>query len=138
METTTTEWASKIKRSFMSKFSVDLSVRTTIMKTLTYPTAALTLKERECDRLMSKIKNAALPKMGINRTIGHVYLYGPTRLQGYAFPNLFTELGIKRVKLLLKHGGRLTQIGMTLTASLEGLQLEIGLGAKIFDADFWK
>ena len=136
MEKVTAEWASKIKRSFMSKFSTDMLVCTTIMKTLTYPTAALTVTKRECDRLMTKIKGAALPKMGMNRNIGHAYLYGPIRLQGYSFPNLFTELCIKRIKLLLKHGGRTTQIGTSLQACLEGHQLEIGIGTKIFDTNY--
>ena len=136
MEKATVEWAAKIKRSFMSKFSTDVLVRTTILKTLTYLTAALTLTKRECDRFMSKIKNAALPKMGINRNIGHAYLYGPIRSQGYTFPNLYTELCIERIKLLLKHGGQSTQIGTSLRACLEGHQLEIGIDTKFFDANY--
>ena len=58
---------------------------------------------------MTKIKNAALPKMGVFRTINHAYLYGPIRYQGLAFPSLYTELCIERLKLLLKHGGRTTE-----------------------------
>ena len=136
MEKATSEWASKIRRSYMTKFSVDVSVRTTIMKTLTYPTAALTITEKECDKLMSKIKIVALPKMGMCRTISHVYLYGLIRYQGNAFPNLYTELCIDRLKLLLKHGGRSTQLGTSLEACLEGHQLELGTDTAIFDLDF--
>ena len=68
-----------MKRGFMSKFSAELSVRTKIMKTLEYPTAAITLTEKECDKLMTIILNTALPKMGINRKTGHAYLFDPSK-----------------------------------------------------------
>ena len=85
---------------------------------------------------MTKIKNAALPKMGVCRTISHAYLYGPIRYQGLAFPNLYTAFCIERLKLLLKHGGRTTQLGTSLEACMEGLQLEIGTDTPVFDLDY--
>jgi hypothetical protein len=138
MNNATDKWTRRIQRSFISRFSANISVRTTIMKTLVYPTAAITISEKECNKLMTKIKNAALPKMGINRKVGLKYLYGPSRYQGIAFPNLYTELCIERIKMLMKHGGQRTQIGTSITACLEGHQLEIGIDTRIFDADFKK
>ena len=76
--------------------------------------------------------------MGLNCKVGHAYLYGPICYQGTIFPNLFTELCIERIKLLLKHGGRPTQIGISLEACLEGHQLEIGNNVRFFDANFDK
>ena len=59
---TTKEWAAQMKRGFMSRFSADLSVQTRIMKSLEYPTAAITLTEKECNKIMSIILTAALTK----------------------------------------------------------------------------
>ena len=87
---------------------------------------------------MTKIKGAALPKMGMNRQIGNAYLYGPKRYQGIEFPNVYTELCVKQVQMLLKHGGRNTQLGISLTSCLEGHQLEIGIGTKLFDLNYEK
>ena len=138
MNNATDEWTRRIQRSFISRFSANISVRTTIKKTLVYPISAITISEKECNKLMTKIKNAALPKMGINQKVGLKYLYGPSRYQGIAFPNLYTELCIERIKMLMKHGRRPTQIGTSITACLEGHQLEIGIDTRIFDADFKK
>ena len=122
----------------MSRFSADTSVRTTIIKTLSYPTAAITITEKECNGLMSKIKEAALPKMGMNKKIGNAYLYGPKRFQGINFPNLYTKLCVEQIQMLLKHGGQTTQAGISLTSCLEGHQLETGVGMKLFDLDYNK
>ena len=112
----------------MTKFTVNISVQTMIMKTLSYPTVVLTISKKECNILMTRINSAALPKMGICRTISHAYLYGPIRYQGTAFPNLYTELCIERLKLLLnmeamshrsgrpwKHVWRITNWSLELT-----------------------
>ena len=138
MKKETNAWTGRMNRSFISRFSAETSVRTTIMKKLSYPLAALTISEKDCNKLMTKIKDAALPRMGINRKVGLKYLYGPIKFQGLAFPNLFTELCIERFQLLMKHGGRLTQIGSALMAILEGHQLDIGIGNKILDSDYTK
>ena len=131
----TKQWAAQMKRGFMSKFSADLSVRTRIMKSLEYPTAAITLNETECKTIMKIILNAALPKMGINRRAGHAYLYGPSRYQGLNFPNLYTEMCAHRLITVMKHGGQPTQMGLSLLNCMEGHQLEIGTYQKMFDAD---
>ena len=101
MEEATNKWATKIQRSYMAKFSVDVSVQSTIMKNLAYPTATISITERECNKLMTKIKTAALPKMRISRTIGHAYLYGLTKFQGFSFPHLYTEICVERLKMFL-------------------------------------
>ena len=124
-----------MKRGFMSKFLADLSVRTRIMKLLEYPTAAITLTENECRKIMTIILNAALPKMGINRRAGHAYLYGPSRYQGLNFPNLYTKMCTHRLITIMKHGGQKTQMGLSLLNCMEGHQLEIGTYQKMFDAD---
>ena len=131
----TKKWAAQMKRGFMSKFLADLSVRTRIMKSLEYPTAAITLTENECRKIMTIILNAALPKMGINRRAGHAYLYGPSRYQGLNFPNLYTEMCAHRLITIMKHGGQKTQMGLSLLNCMEGHQLEIGTYQKMFDAD---
>ena len=59
----------KIRWSYLSRYFVSIAVNTTIMKSLGYPLAALTLTEKQCDCLMKPIVQASLPKMGIVRNI---------------------------------------------------------------------
>ena len=120
------EWSQKNRRSYISRFLASIAVKTTIIKSLGYPLAALTLNEKECDNIMVPILKAALPKMEICQKIGKVYLYGPELLQGLGFPNLYTELGFSRLQILLKHGGMLTQARKVLDCCIEGHQLEMG------------
>ena len=76
------KWSSSIRKSYILRLSAYIAVNTTIMKSLGYPLAALTLTETQCDKLMGSILNAALPKMGIVKNIGSHYLYGPKEAQG--------------------------------------------------------
>ena len=77
---------------FYILFSAKISVRNIMMKTLAYFAAVIKISKNKCNKLMRKVKNAALPKMGLNQKIGLKYLYGPIQYQGLTFPNLFTEL----------------------------------------------
>ena len=76
------KWSLNTRCSYISRFSALLAVKTTIMKSLGYPLAALTLTEKQCDRIMLPIKKWTLPKMGIVRNISKTYLYGPRAVQG--------------------------------------------------------
>ena len=123
MMKTTKEWAAQMKRGFMSRFSADLSVRTQIVKLLEYSTAAITLTKKEYNKIMSIILSAALPKMGINRRVGHAYLYGPSKYQGLNFPNLYIKMCTQRLITIMKHGSQKTQMETSLLYCLEGHHL---------------
>ena len=114
------------------------NVTGTIMKFLGYPLAALTLSEKQCDQLMKPITQASLPKMGIVKNMCKSYLYGPRAIQGLAFPNIFTELCIARLKILLQHGGTDLQLGQSLICCAEGHQLEIRSFLPFFSLPFEK
>ena len=67
------------------------------MKSLGYLLAAVCLTESQCDKIMRPVLKAALPKMGVNKNIGRVYVYGLAKYQGLELPNLYTELGISQL-----------------------------------------
>ena len=108
------------------------------MKSLGYPLAAICLSEKQCDAIMRPVLNAALPKMGINQKTGRKYIYGPPEYQGLAIPNLYTDLGVARMQLLLHHGNRDTHLGKSIQAIIEGHQLECGSLKSILCLDYKK
>ena len=89
-----TKWSMKVQKSYLLKFAADIGLKTTIMKLLGYPLAAVCLTESQFDKIMRPVLKAALPKMDVNQNIGRVYVYGPEKYQGLELPNLYTELGI--------------------------------------------
>lgn len=133
-----TEWAGEVNKSCLSCFAADIGLKTTIMKSLGYPLAAVCLSESQCDKIMQPVLKAALPKMGINRNTTRVYIYGPTKYQGLEIPNLYTDLGVARLQLLLIHGNCSTQLGRSLTTIIEGHQLECGSLKSILCLDYRK
>ena len=132
------KWSQKISRGYLSRFAADLALRTTILRTVEYPIATTTFTMKQCETLLRPILKAALPKLGIARTTGRKYLHGPIKLQGCNIPNIYTELGVARLNLLLSHGGRSTQVGTALTCCIESLQLECGAVEELFSLDYKK
>ena len=65
----TKTWAMRMKRRHMLRFLAKIAVQTQIMKTLEYLTAAITLTKRDCNKMMSNIASATLPKIGIHRNV---------------------------------------------------------------------
>ena len=76
------------------------------MRSLAYPLPALTLTERQCDKIMRPVLQTILPKMGINQKMARLYMYDPQKYQGLVIPNIYTEMGISRIMLFMKHGNR--------------------------------
>ena len=108
------------------------------MKSLEYPLAAVCLTEKQCNKIMQPVLRAALPKMGINQNTGKHYIYGPTEYQGLVIPNLYTDLGVAQLQLLLHHGNRETQVGKSIQAIIEEHQLECGSMKNILSLDYKK
>ena len=120
-----TKCSHKIRQSYISRFLASLAVSTTIMKSLGYPLAALTLTESQCNKFMIPIEQAPLPKMGVVKNICKSYLYGPREVQGHEFQNFFTKLCIAPIQILLRHGVTDSQVVHILSCCAEGHQLEI-------------
>ena len=132
------KWSHKISQGYLSQFAADIALHTTTFCTVEYPLAATTFTAKQCDVLLQPILKAALLKLGIAQTTGRKYLHGPIKLQGCNIPNIYTELGVARINLLLTHGGRNTQVGTALTCCIESLQLECGALDELFSIDYDK
>ena len=127
------KWSANITKSYVSRFAADLALRTTIMQTVEYPLAATTFTTKQCDFLLRPILKATLPKLGIARTTGRKFLHGPYYLQGNNISQVYTELGVARLNVLLNHGGLDTQLGK---CCLECHQLECGFCTRMFKLNY--
>jgi len=93
---------------------------------LRFQLPALSLSTAACDRLMSLILKAALPKMHINRNTARSIVHGPVILGGMALPHIQTVQGIDKLHLFLGHlrlnddTGKLIQIDLTYIQLITG------------------
>ena len=82
--------------------------QTTIMKSVEYPLAALTLSEAECKKIMAPIKKATLAKTSLNRNYPHALLYGPREEGGLGMHDLFITQGLTHIQKFQQHHGQKT------------------------------
>ena len=120
----------------MSNLTTFHTIPTTIMKSLEYPLAALSLTQAECNKLVRPIFNAALPQSKICRNFPHALIYGTKDVLGFNFNDLYIPQGAAKVKILLKHLYTDDLTGPLLRANLEWAQIEVGVGRNIFDLDY--
>ena len=87
---------------------------------------------------MKPVYDVILSKIGVNKHIPLAYRYGPTSYQVLSLPNLHTLQGIENIKMVLKHGGKDSQIRKYLCCIFEGHQLESGSLFPSFELSYKK
>ena len=77
-----------------------------------------------------------LPKLGCNRNFPLLLRYNPPFLLGLGLHDPYIEQGLRKLELLITHGGLDTMTGQLLQSSLEHHQLEIGSFTPFFQLPF--
>ena len=121
------EWKERIRTGHLPRQLAWQALTTTILPKLHYPLAANTMTEKECNFIMSPVLQGGLSCSGIVRTLPHTLVYGTTKYQGLGIPSLYTEQGIAHILKLLQHGHQPSITGDLLWASLQALQVELGI-----------
>jgi hypothetical protein len=71
------EWRDHIQTGFLNAQDSHLALHSMILKTLQYPLPALTLSEKDCDKIMALILKVRLPTMAICRNYPRKIVYAP-------------------------------------------------------------
>ena len=105
-----------------------MALNTTIWKLLSYPLAATTLLEEDCNNIMRPTIMAALPRLGLNRYFPRTVLFSPLKYQGYGLKHFHTLQTIAHLLSIIDH-----QLIPSITTSLfkgsfENLYLHLGVG----------
>ena len=129
-------WASRVRSGHLSTSDAWLSLTTTVMKTLEYPLAALTLTKEECDSIMQPLLREGLPKIGLGRTFPRDVIHAPEAYQGIGLRPLFFTMSTRHVKAVMAHSQRQSLTGRLLRASIEWLKVESGGAGPLFSQPF--
>ena len=130
------EWKDLVKAGHLKQATAWQAVETTILKSLEYPLPALTLTEKECNKLMRPILSVSLPKSSISQNYPRKVLYGPINEGGLGLDYLYYTQGAMHLEKLQCYLGTNSITGDLLRVSIETAQLEIGIGRSLFQLDY--
>ncbi len=134
---TAEDWREKIRTGHLPRHEAWLAMTTTIVRQLIYPLPATTLSPAECRQILSPVLQGALPASGIVRSFPRAMVHAPIRFQGLGVPNLYLEQGLAHIFQILRHAHVASSItGQLIRASVQQLQLELGLPGGIFTQPF--
>ncbi len=126
-------FAESMRTGYLSKNDAWYALTATIMKTMEYPMAAITLTEKNWEHIMVPILKAGLPRSGIDRSFPRDILYGPTSLQGMGLLHPWYHQEITHLLVCLQQTTIRGTTGQLIAASTEQLRLELGLPGWLTD-----
>jgi hypothetical protein len=129
-------FADDLRTGFLKKNDAWYALNSTILKTMEYPMASTTIKEKEWNYIMAPILRAGLPRSGIERNFPHDILYGPKCLQGFGIFHPWYHQEIVHLLVCLKQTGIGGITGRQISASVEQMRLELGLTGWFTDHDY--
>lgn len=134
--TKATEWKDLILSGHLDKTKARTALQTTIMKTLEYPLPALTLTQKECDKIMKPVLTAGLLSTNVTRNYPRVVAYGNKAEGGLGINNLYRTGGLGRIAFLQEHLGLQDISGENIRTSIELHKIELGVGRNLFTLPF--
>ena len=85
-----------------------------------------TFTNKECNSIQRPMINAALPKLGINRSMPRTVIFGPLRYGGLSILSLSQDQLCKHTKMTLSHLRSTSSTGTNFHHALSAFQLYIG------------
>lgn len=129
-------WSDAISQGNMPRHIAWAAIRNKIWPSLRFPLASTTLTQQQGRQLMGRLYRHLLPKLGANRNIPAAVRYGPCDMAGLDLPDPYIYQGSQQVSLFYQLYPTDTNEGHLLRASLEHLQLEIGIGTPVLLSNF--
>ena len=129
-------WSTKVLASALTPHDVWFSLKTQAIPSVRYGLVPLMATRNQLDDAMSKWYYHCLPALGVNRNIRKDWKMLPVQYQGLGLPNLSLEKLADSLKLLQRHWGTTSDLGMALRCSFELIQIETGLHGNFLLRDF--
>ena len=126
------DWTETLRPQFLKRYDVLPILKTTILKSLEYPSALSTLSYQQWNEVMKPILKVCLPKAGVCRKFPQEMVYAPMKYQGLGIPHPFSTQLFHHLDMLMRHPANATQTGLYLLAVMESHQLETGTSFGLF------
>jgi hypothetical protein len=132
------QWVSRFRANHLSHVDTWYAFNNTIMKTLEYPMIAILLSRKQWDKLISPLFAAILPKAKISRHCPWKVLFVPLSRQGLGLIHPHDRQHLSQIQTIFRHSDRHSDrhspTRQLICASLEQLQLELGIPDPVFES----
>jgi len=135
MKKAATTWADSLRTGCISRNEAWLALQSTILRTLTYPLAALRLTPSQCEAIMSPILQYCLPAIGVCRNFPRALVYSTLDYFGLNIRHLFTVQEMIRIKDIILHTYNNTLTGRLYKTSMEITFIELGFVPQLKPSD---
>jgi hypothetical protein len=129
------DYCTTIKGSHLSRQDALMSYIQYLLPKLRFQPPVLSLTKHQCDKLISPIYMALLPKLHVNRNTSRTIIFGPERLGGLSLPHIYVVTNIDKLQLFLGHLRVKDRTGDLIHIDLSYLQLLSGSGTFVLNQD---
>jgi hypothetical protein len=135
MESFVLDYCTTLRGSHLNRQDALMSYIQYLLPKLRFQPPVLSLTKRQCDKLVSPIYMALLPKLHINRHTSRSIIFGPERLGGLSLPHIYVVTNIDKLQLFLGHLRIKDRTGNLIHIDLTYLQLLSGSGTFFMNQD---
>src|SRR6056300_183911 len=129
-------WAESVRSGYLKRYDVIPLIKTTILKSLEYPSALSHISYTGWSVIFSRILQVCLPKAGVCRSFPRRLVHAPLHYQGLDIPHPYALQVFRQLDMLLWHPANDTQTSQYISATLQGHQLETGSSFGLFQQVF--
>ena len=122
------EMAAILERTKLSRVESNLVYKVRFKPRLHYPLAVTTFNDKQADEIERPFINAVLPKLGFNRKMPRVVVFGPKSMGGVGLTKISYDQIIKHIGIIMKHITYGDRLGKYFEKSMITYQLSIGCG----------
>jgi len=133
---TVLDYCANIVASKLTRQEILTSFIQYLLPKIRYQPPLLLLSLSDCDKLMSPILTAILPKMHTNRNTSRAIVHGPEAFGGMALPHLHTIQGIDKLKLFLGHLRLKDRTAQLIHINLTCIELLTGTGDLFLNKEY--
>jgi len=131
-------WASRVKAQHLNGQETFMAFTQGIMKSLEFPKGASYLTEDQCSKIQSPALIAFLQRNGIASTMSRNLVFASHRYGCLGIKNLYTDMGVKKITMMLGHIRKGDKTGKILQVALGCLQQEVGLHTPVLESSYTK
>ena len=129
------EFSKRLYKSSLTTYEAHSAYLSRYIPIAKYPFPVTTFNNAQLETMQRGSIHRILPKLGVNRNMPRAVIYGPRLLGGRQLINLKVEQPISNLKTTIAHLRREDRVSKLLHATLNDLQIEVGVGKEIFQLD---
>jgi hypothetical protein len=129
------DYCTTIKGSHLSRQDALMSYIQYLLPKLRFQPPVLSLTKQQCDKLISPIYMALLPKLHVNHNTSRTIIFGTERLGGLSLPHIYVVTNIDKLQLFLGHLRVKDRTGNLIHIDLSYIQLLSGSGTFVMNQD---